>query len=164
MTGEFNEKDGYEFVDFGGRGGCFPNITWQLRKAYVLEAQPVDDNHPISEARVHYVDAQTFTKPRTLIYDRKGDLWKTFQIGQAHPDNHDDVNKGTGVSVDDSFSMIDVQADHCTTGQFKGQVDPSLSTIKIHCSEFESNRQVSRGDLSMNFDTKGGVFSRAPPF
>ena len=126
LTGEFNEKDGYEFVDFGGRGGCFPNITWQLRKAYVLEAQPVDDNHPISK-RVHYVDAQTFTKPRTLIYDRKGDLWKTFQIGQAHPDNHDDVNKGTGVSVDDSFSMIDVQADHCTTGQFKGQVDPSLN-------------------------------------
>ncbi|MGC6476396.1 MAG: DUF1329 domain-containing protein [Parvibaculales bacterium] len=126
LTGEFNEKDGYEFVDFGGRGGCFPNITWQLRKAYVLEAQPVDDNHPISK-RVHYVDAQTFTKPRTLIYDRKGDLWKTFQIGQAHPDKHDDVNKGTGVSVDDSFSMIDVQADHCTTGQFKGQVDPSLN-------------------------------------
>lgn len=126
LTGEFNEKDGYEFVDFSGRGGCFPNITWQLRKAYVLESQPVDENHPISK-RVHYVDAQTFTKPRTLIYDRKGDLWKTFLIGQAHPDNHDDVNKGTGVSVDDSFSMIDVQADHCTTGQFKGQVDPSLN-------------------------------------
>ena len=126
LTGEFNEKDGYEFVDFSGRGGCFPNITWQLRKAYVLQSEPVDPNHPISK-RVHYVDAQTFTKPRTLIYDRKGDLWKTFLIGQAHPDNHDDVNKGSGVSVDDSFSMIDVQADHCTTGQFKGQVDSSLN-------------------------------------
>ena len=76
---------------------------------------------------MHYVDAQTFTKPRTLIYDRKGDLWKTFLIGQAHPDNHDDVNKGSGVSIDDSYSMIDVQADHCTTGQFKGQVDSSLN-------------------------------------
>ncbi len=126
LTSEFNESDGYQFVDFGGRGGCFPNITWQLRKAYILEAEPVDDNHPISK-RVHFVDAQTFTKPRTLIYDRKGDLWKTFLIGQAHPDKHDDVNKGTGVAVDDSFSMIDVQSEHCTTGQFKGQVDPSLN-------------------------------------
>jgi len=126
LTDEFNEQDGYEFVDFGGRGGCFPNITWQLRKAYVLEAAPVNPGHPISR-RVHYVDAQTFTKPRTLIYDRKGDLWKTFLIGQAHPDTHHPGNKGSGVSIDDSFSMIDVQSDHCTTGQFKGQVDPSLN-------------------------------------
>ena len=31
------ESDGYQFVEFGGKGGCFPNITWQLRKVYVLE-------------------------------------------------------------------------------------------------------------------------------
>ena len=124
------ESDGYQFVDFGGQGSCFPNITWQLRKVYVLEADPVDENHPISK-RVHYVDAQTFTLPRTLIYDRNGDLWKSWIIGQAHPDKHLPVNKGTGVSVDDSFSMLDVQAGHCTTGQFKGQVDPSLNPAKL---------------------------------
>ena len=124
------ESDGYQFVDYGGKGSCFPKITWQLRKVYVLEADPVDDNHPISK-RVHYIDAQTFTLPRTLIYDRKGDLWKSWIIGQAHPDSHLPVNKGTGVSVDDSFSMLDVQAGHCTTGQFKGQVDPSLNPAKL---------------------------------
>ena len=124
------EKDGYQFVEFGGKGGCFPNITWQLRKVYVLESDPVDDNHPISK-RVHYVDAQTFTKPRTLIYDRKGDLWKSWLIGQAHPDHHLAKNKGTGVSIDDAFSMVDVQAGHCTTGQFKGQVDAELNPIKL---------------------------------
>lgn len=126
LTGEYNEKDGYQFVDFGGKGGCFPNVTWQLRKTYVLESQPVDKNHPISK-RVHYVDAQTFTLPRTLIYDRKGDLWKTFTIGQAHPDSFTGVNKGSGVSVDDAVTMVDVQAMHCTTAQFKGLVDPSMS-------------------------------------
>ena len=126
LTEEHKERDGYQFVDFGGRGNCYPEITWQLRKAYILEARPVNPNHPISK-RIHYVDAQTFTLPRTLIYDRKGDLWKSFQIGQAHPDKHHAVNKGTGVSIDDSFTMIDVQADHCTTGQFKGQVDPKLN-------------------------------------
>ena len=86
----------------------------------------MDESHPLSK-RIHYMDAQTFTIPRTVAYDRKGSLWKTFTIGQAHPDHHLPKNEGTGVSIDDSFSMIDVQASHCTTGQFKGQVDPELS-------------------------------------
>ena len=124
------EKDGYQFVDFGGKGGCYPNITWQLRKVYILESDPIDENHPISK-RVHYVDAQTFTLPRTLIYDRKGDLWKSWIIGQAHPDHHMEKNKGTGVAIDDAFSMLDVQAGHCTTGQFKGQLDPSMNPPKL---------------------------------
>lgn len=130
LATDLKEDDGYQFVEFGGKGGCFPDITWQLRKVYILESDPVDENHPISK-RVHYVDAQTFTLPRTLIYDRKGDLWKSWTIGQAHPDHHLAVNKGTGVSIDDSFSMIDVQASHCTTGQFKGQVVPELNPPKI---------------------------------
>ena len=130
LATDLEEPDGYQFVDFGGKGGCFPNITWQLRKAYVLESDPVDENHPISK-RVHFIDAQTFTIPRTLIYDRKGDLWKSFIIGQAHPDHHLEKNKGTGVAVDDSFSMVDVQAKHCTTGQFKGQLDPSMNPPKL---------------------------------
>jgi len=130
LATDLEESDGYQFVDFGGKGGCFPNITWQLRKVYVLEGDPIDDSHPISK-RTHYVDAQTFTLPRTLIYDRKGDLWKSWLIGQAHPDHHLEKNKGTGVAIDDAFSMLDVQAGHCTTGQFKGQVDPELNQVKL---------------------------------
>jgi len=125
-TETHQDSDGYQVVAFGGQGGCFPNITWQLRKVYEVESVPVDDSHPLSR-RVHYMDAQTFTIPRTVSYDRKGSMWKTFTIGQAHPDHHLPQNKGSGVSIDDSFSMIDVQASHCTTGQFKGQVDPKLS-------------------------------------
>lgn len=126
LTDEFKDKDGYEFVEFGGQGGCFPLVTWQLRKTYVLEAEPVNKNHPISK-RVFYVDAQTFTIPRTMVYDRKGDLWKSWTIGQTRPESHDEVNHTSGVSVDDAFSMIDVQASHCTTGQFKGQVVSELN-------------------------------------
>lgn len=129
LATDLKEPDGYQFVEFGGKGGCFPEITWQLRKVYVLESDPIDENHPISK-RVHYVDAQTFTLPRTLIYDRKGDLWKSWLIGQAHPDFHLEKNKGSGVAIDDAFSMLDVQAGHCTTGQFKGQVDPTLNPVK----------------------------------
>ena len=130
LATDLEESDGYQFIDFSGKGGCFPDITWQLRKVYVLDGDPVDENHPISKRR-HFVDAQTFTLPRTLIYDRKGDLWKAWSIGQAHPDHHMEKNKGTGVSIDDMFSMLDVQAGHCTTGQFKGQIDPKLSPPKL---------------------------------
>jgi hypothetical protein len=126
LADDLKERDGYQFVDFEGKGGCFPKITWQLRKVYELEATPVDKNHPISK-RTHFVDAQTYTIPRTISYDRKGDMWKTFTIGQAHPDHHLEKNKGSGVSIDDSFSMVDIQASHCTTGQFKGQLDPEMN-------------------------------------
>lgn len=120
------EDDGYQFIDFHGKGDCFPKASWTLRKTYILEAEPVDPNHPISK-RIHYVDAQTFTLPRTVIYDRNGKLWKSWFICQAHPDFHLAINKGTGVSIDDCFGMIDIQSKHCTTGQFKGQVDPALN-------------------------------------
>ena len=78
-----------------------------------------------------YLDAQVFGASRTMIYDRKGELWKSFSIGKAHPDFHLAVNKGTGIALDDSFSMIDVQSKHCTTGQFKGQVDQKLSPATL---------------------------------
>ncbi len=124
-TDEFKEADGYKYTDFHGKGGCFPKVSYSLRKVYILESDPVDPNHPISK-RVHYIDAQTFTLPRTVIYDRQGKYWKSWMIGQAHPDTHLPVNKGTGVSVDDSFGMMDVQTLRCTTGQFKGRVDPNI--------------------------------------
>ncbi|MBI2313837.1 MAG: DUF1329 domain-containing protein [Betaproteobacteria bacterium] len=126
LADEHKEADGYQFVAFGGKAGCFPNITWQLRKVYVLESKPVEPGHPIGK-RVHYLDAQTATLNRTLIYDRKGELWKSFIIGKAHPDYHLPKNKGSGISIDDSFSMVDVQSKHCTTGQFKGQIDPAMN-------------------------------------
>ena len=122
------DDDGFEMVAFSGQGGCFPNITWQLRKVYELESVPVNDSHPLSK-RVHFIDAQTFTIPRTISYDRKGSMWKSFTIGQAHPDHHLAMNKGSGVSIDDAVSMVDVQANHCTTAQFKGVIDPSLSPV-----------------------------------
>ncbi|PCI69565.1 MAG: outer membrane lipoprotein-sorting protein [Piscirickettsiaceae bacterium] len=124
-TSEFNESDGYTYTTFHGKGGCFPNVTYSLRKVYVVESDPVDPNHPIGK-RIHYMDAQTFTLPRTVIYDRQGKYWKSWMIGQAHPDSHLPINKGTGVSIDDAFGMMDVQSLHCTTGQFKGIVDPNL--------------------------------------
>jgi hypothetical protein len=120
------EADGYKYVDFEGHGGCFPKTQWELRKAYRLSGKPRDPSHPIQE-RIMVIDAQTFTIPRSAIIDRKGDLWRSFTICQAYPDDHHAVNKGSGVSLDDCFMQLNVQQDHCTTGQFKGLVDPALN-------------------------------------
>lgn len=121
------EGDGYKYVNFSGQGGCFHEGTWQLRKVYVLEAAPVNANHPVSK-RVFYMDAQLGNlNGANEIYDRKGELWKVFMVGKSHPDSHLPINKGSGIGIDDAFSMVDVQSKHCTTGQFKGQVDPKLN-------------------------------------
>jgi hypothetical protein len=118
------EADGYKYVDFAGQGKCFHEGTWQLRKVYVLEAAPVNTNHPVSK-RVFYMDAQLGNlNGANEIYDRKGELWKVFMVGKSHADQHLPVNKGAGIGIDDAFSMVDLQSKHCTTGQFKGQVDP----------------------------------------
>ena len=122
LASDLKESDGYKYVDFHGQGSCFPDVTWQLRKVYVLEATPVGAS-PIGK-RVLHMDAQANSINRTLIYDRKGEIWKSFTIGKSNPDSHLAVNKGTGISIDDAFSMVDMQSKHCTTGQFKGQVDP----------------------------------------
>jgi Protein of unknown function (DUF1329) len=123
-----SEPDGYQFVDFHGKGNCYPKSTWELRKIHELHGTPKDSNHPLSK-RVMYLDAQTATIPRQAEFDRKGELWKSFTICQAYPDKHMAKNKGTGVSIDDCFMMQDLQAGHCTTGQFKGQVDPALNPV-----------------------------------
>jgi uncharacterized protein DUF1329 len=126
LSDEFKDPD-YKYVSFGGKGECFHDATWQLRKVYVLEAEPVNPNHPVSK-RVFYMDAQLGNlNGANEIYDRKGELWKVFMVGKSHPDYHLPINKGAGVGIDDAFSMIDVQSRHCTTGQFKGQVEAKLN-------------------------------------
>ena len=118
------EADGYKYVNFAGQGGCFHEGTWQLRKVYVLEAAPVNPNHPVSK-RVFYMDVQLGNlNGANEIYDRKGELWKVFMVGKSNAEHHLPVNKGAGIGIDDAFAMVDLQSKHCTTGQFKGQVDP----------------------------------------
>ena len=128
------ETDGYKFLNVTGQGGCFPDITWQLRKTFIVEAEPLDPKHPISK-RIFYLDAQSMHIVRTLVYDRKGELWKIGTLGKTHADAHLPQNKGVGMPIDDIFSAVDIQAKHCTTGQFKGYLDlknnpPSLFQVQ----------------------------------
>ncbi len=113
-----NQLDGFRFVGFHGKADCFPNVTWQLRKAYVVEAEPYDERHPLSK-RLFYVDAQTMQPAYGNIFDRSGKLWKIAIAAYSHPDTHHEANKGSGTPIIDAVSMVDIQAMHCTTLQFK---------------------------------------------
>jgi hypothetical protein len=129
-----DDPDGYKFIDVEGKGNCFPKVTYQLRKSFTLIGKPKDPNHPIGK-RVINLDSQTATMASLVTYDRKGDMWKWFPIGKAHSDHHLPVNKGKGVALDDFAVVIDIQANHCTTLQFKSQVtddvnQPSLFTVQ----------------------------------
>jgi hypothetical protein len=129
-----NDPDGYRFVDVHGKGNCFPKVTYQLRKTYTLIGTPKDPNHPISR-RVINLDSQTATMASLVVYDRKGDMWKWFPIGKAHSDYHLPRNKGRGVALDDFAVVIDLQAMHCTTLQFKSIItddvnQPPLFTVQ----------------------------------
>lgn len=126
LSEEFAEPDGYRYHGFGGKGGCFPEVTYQLRKVHILESRPVNSNHPVGR-RIHYQDAETGSISRNVIYDRKGTLWKWLNYSRSHPDHHHPKNRGAGVAITDGLTVIDTQVKHCTTYQFKTIVDPKLS-------------------------------------
>ena len=126
---EFKSDDGFQYVTFGGKGGCFPNITWQVRKQYLVEAVPVDPSHPVGRRDI-FLDAQTFAFSRINIYDRGGELWKMWFIGQGPDYAHIPENKDRGVPVYDGFGMMDIQAMHCTTGHFRTEIHPERVDTK----------------------------------
>ena len=119
---EDEQKDGFSFVSYGGTGGCFARVSWQLRPVHLLEGRPRDDGHPLSK-RFFYVDAQTHAAPVGLIYDRAGKLWKLGLAGYSHPDHHAPENAGSGTPVFDGASMIDLQARHCTTLTVRAKIN-----------------------------------------
>lgn len=114
--------DDFHFVDFGGKGGCFPQIKWQFRKAYLLEAVPKWNQHPLSK-RLYYIDAETFSPAYGRLYDRNGKLWKFAVAAYSHPDYHLPENRDSHVPILDAVTMIDLQAEHCTTLQARTVVN-----------------------------------------
>lgn len=108
----------FEVLGFNGAGQCFPSITWQPRKVYLLKATPKEPGHPLSH-RIFSIDASTFTPLLTRIYDRAGKLWKLGMVAISNSANHLPENAAWQGAITDAVSMIDIQARHCTTIQFR---------------------------------------------
>ncbi len=116
-SGRKARKHDFHFAGFHGHSGCFPNVTWQVRKTYVIEGSPKRSSHPIGR-RYGYIDAQTMVPVFGKIYDQADVLWKFLLGGLAHPDTHLQSNHSTGVPMLDTSMAIDVQNMHCTAIQF----------------------------------------------
>ncbi|MFK8068526.1 MAG: DUF1329 domain-containing protein [Gammaproteobacteria bacterium] len=124
---EKQESDGFNFIEYEGKGGCFPRVKWQFRTAYVLEVSPRWSQHPLSK-RVYYVDAETFMPAYGRLYDRSKKLWKLAIVSYSHPDHHLPINKDSYVPIFDGVTMIDLQANHCTTLQARSEASSKKLT------------------------------------
>lgn len=130
----------YNFVAFAGKGGCYPQIKWQFRTAYLMEAVPKWSEHPLSK-RLYYVDAETFAPAYGRLYDNREKLWKFAIAGYSHPDHHLPANAGSHIPILDAVTMIDLQAEHCTTLQPRTEV----SSVGIKASDFAVQALRARG-------------------
>ncbi|MFZ3222908.1 MAG: DUF1329 domain-containing protein [Rugosibacter sp.] len=131
-------RDDYKTADwkapaFGGKGQCFAQVPWSLRKTYVVEMTPKRPDHPISK-RTLYIDAESFHGIMSEVYDRKGEFWKLWMIGAGHPSGQLPAVGKKGVWTWDSGSMIDAQAQQCTTLNFRvtslDPIPPNVFTIE----------------------------------
>ncbi len=107
-------EEGFRDVAFAGAGDCFPEVTWQLRKVFHLQAVPRDKRHPLSK-RHYIIDAATFSPVLTHIYDRGGELWKLGIVALSHSGYHTPGNEVWQGAITDAVAMVDLQARHCTT-------------------------------------------------
>ncbi len=135
------DNSGYRDIGFAGKGSCFPDVTWQLRKVHRLEAAPKDPSHPLS--RRHYViDAGSFMPALTRIYDRSGKLWKLGIVAMSDSDHHTPENESWHGAITDGVTMIDLQAEHCTTLNLKSR----MATNPLRHKSFNTSylRQMGR--------------------
>ncbi len=141
LSGQEADKQGYRDIILAGKGGCFPQVTWQLRKIYHLEATPRDSGHPLSK-RHYIIDAATFAPLLTRIYDRAGKLWKLGIVAASSSEFHMAANTDWQGLITDAVSMIDLQANHCTTLSMKSQLAKKGLSQKIFTTAYL--RQMGR--------------------
>lgn len=85
-----------------------PNLKWEPRSVYVVEATPKLADYPYSRM-VFYFDAETFYIPFKECYDKKGELWKV--LIHAFNDSPDMNTKPPDIGT---ALVIDLQAEHAT--------------------------------------------------
>jgi hypothetical protein len=68
------------------------------------------------------LDAATFAPVLTRIYDRAGGLWKLGMVALSDSNFHTEENQAWQGAITDGVSMIDLQAEHCTTLNLKSRM------------------------------------------
>tara|TARA_E500000178_G_scaffold302254_1_gene311688 strand:+ start:4770 stop:6056 length:1287 start_codon:yes stop_codon:yes gene_type:complete len=128
------DLDGHEVIEFGGAGGCFPEITWQPRVVHKVKATPLAESHPIGH-RLFYIDAATYAPMVTEIFDRAGKLWKLGVVAVSDSSKHGEENAEWQGLITDGVTMIDLQAEHCTTLQFDTRIPDQLLRTQLFTTQ-----------------------------
>lgn len=130
-------RDDYKTADWrypawGGKGSCWVEAPWSLRKVYIVDMVPKRADHPVGH-RTLYFDAESFHGTLSEVYDRKGEFWKLWMLGIGHSSGQLPAAAKKGRWTWDSASAIDVQANQCTTLNFRVSLEPvppSVYTIE----------------------------------
>lgn len=119
---EYKTPD-WRFTAWGGKGNCWQQGPWSLRKVYIVDMTPKRTDHPVGH-RTLYFDAESFHGTISEVYDRKGEFWKIWMLSVGHPSGLTPAAAKKGIWVWDASSMIDVQANQCTTLNYRIGLDP----------------------------------------
>jgi len=118
-----------------GPNGWTPNDNWELREVNVFKQIPKSKSHPYS-AKFMMTDRQSDSPYYCNAFDRKGDLWKVWQISTVWTEDPQfkgvGTPKGVRLGAFQSINVIDKQNNRGTLVPTYGSTYPDnkLSVIK----------------------------------
>lgn len=112
----------------------------------MLEAEPVGfPNAPVSKRRV-FVDARNMNVVQAITYDRRGEMWKSFETGSGQRIAGDRMETTSDGRPEWSFNWLishDVQANRVTRvlqgercrGRWRTALDPDEDLLGAYMTE-----------------------------
>ncbi len=137
-SGRESTKRDYRHVKFEGKASCFPGVSWQVRRVYILEGEQIDSGKKVQK-RIFYLDAQTHVPMIWKIYGQNNKLWKIVISAYSSPESHIKDNANTFAPIATAFSTIDLQTNRCTTVNML----TFINSEKVRARDFEVTRMSS---------------------
>lgn len=139
------QNDNWEHPLVGGpKGKTYMKVGKQLiPEIIIMEGEPTGfPRAPLSKRRV-YLDARNTMFPQAISYDRRGDVWKSFEPGFSYQESMDGTIKRTAADgrTEWTWSWVisnDIQSGRVTrfhqaeqiTGGWKSEIDPGRDFLE----------------------------------
>jgi len=136
------QNDNWAHPTVGGpKGESFLHVGKSLvPEIIIMEGEPTGfPRAPVSKRRV-YMDARNTMFPNAISYDRRGDIWKSFEPGFAYQENGEHTRKAADGRIEWTWSWVisnDIQsgritwfhqAEHCAGG-WKTGIDMGIDML-----------------------------------
>lgn len=107
------DKSAEKIYDFKKAPYWNPDLLFELRSVYILEATPKTPDYPYSRM-LFWVDAESFYILAKTAYDRKGNLWKVLINAINESEDPASLPPQVGASL-----VVDLQSQHATAFAWK---------------------------------------------